>query len=286
MHAFRYNPVFHQWVLVGPQPIPTAITLNTSALLDGGKSSAPFVAAHLPHQPLVFDPLEVTMGVEEGQVYASEPPVGEYELLLYRGPEDVFTWTAAQWTGWLELVQQRVRQLHTNEHLQHVHVQFNTGLRKQVEGYHRVGDLVAATQELVGMSTLITDEIATKLHERERFFELHHDTLVHLILPAAPLHENEMWFLPHRHHPSVESVGADERAGMGQLLALLMAHLHHEFPQAEWMVRVHSGMATHAPHLCWWLQVYQAVGTEKPALAVHTLPEYFLKKLRQRTELA
>jgi hypothetical protein len=286
MHVVRYNPVFRQWVLVGPQQLSIPSELPASVLLDGGKSGAQFVAAHLPHQPLVFDPEEVTLSAEVGQVYASQAPVGEYELLLYRGQHDLFAWDAAHWSAWLELVQQRTRAMHHNTHLHHVHVQLHTGLRTSITGYQRVGDLVATSQQLAGMSTLITDEEATKLHERERTFEVHHDGFAHVLVPSAPLHANELWIIPQRHHPSMESIGADERTGLAMLLATLMPHLAHEFQGHDWMIRLHGGFATHSPHESWWMQLYTTDGTESPALNVRSLPEYLVKKFHSRTILS
>src|SRR4051812_27095540 len=122
MFAFRFNPVFDQCVMVGGVVL-TPRAVQPAHLLDVGSRDG-FVAATYPRQPFILEPAKARAPhpQDAGMLYAEQAPVGEYELLLYNGPTDFFIWTSAEWDGWLKLVQQRIRQLHHNPYLHHLHL--------------------------------------------------------------------------------------------------------------------------------------------------------------------
>src|SRR5262249_16661097 len=143
MYTFRFNPVFEQWVMVGG-PVVAPRSLKPADLLDVGRRDG-FQAASYPRQPFILEPPRTPHELETSLLYQEQPPVGEYELLLYKQVPDFFSWDTAHWEAWLSLVQQRLCQALLNPHLHYVQLVLHTSALESIEGYQRVGDLIVTS---------------------------------------------------------------------------------------------------------------------------------------------
>jgi len=277
MHTFRFNPVFKQWVLLGTSYAATP-TITKNNLLDVGRNGK-FVAANHPRQPFLLEPSN--QKDHSDLVYAGESPVGEYELMLYEGKDPLFVWGAKEWEGWLNLVQRRLLQLQHNPHLHYVHLTVDTGMLKAVDGdFQRVGDLIAASHPLCGMSTLLDREMADKIRHKEQIFTVQEDGYGTLIVPSAPTRQHEVWYLPMVSRSSLARLDPAERKALARTLSVLVGELKAAYPHEEFNLSFHTDLLGNQPEQLWWLQVHQTEpGVESP-LPVRALPELFVRKLQ------
>lgn len=278
MHTFRFNPVFQQWVLLGTSYAATP-AIEERNLLDVGRGKK-FAAASHPRQPFILEP-DSKAKDHDDLLYAGKPPVGEYELLLYAGKDPLYTWDHKEWDGWLQLAQQRISQARGNPHLHHLSLTVHTGALKAVEGnWQRVGDLIATSHPVCGMATLIDKEMAHKMLAKEGIFVVQHDSHGSLIVPSAPTHQHEVWYLPAAAHASLGDIDSKERASLAKVLASLMTELKAAYPHEEFLLTFHTALLGSSSHHMWWLQVHQADSAVELPLPVRPLPELFVRKLQ------
>lgn len=279
MYTFRFNPVFGKWVMLGGavhQPHP----ITDAHILDVGKDDD-LMAASYPRQPFLIEPpAGKPFHVHEDQLFASQPPVGEYELLLYKGATNLFSWNSKQWEAWLNLVQHRLRQLHHNPYLHYVHVTLHTQSLDSAPPYARVGDIIAASHQLVGLSTPMDTELADKIADKESVFTIIEDDNGRLYVPSAPLYEKEVWFIPTHYHPGFEQTSKEERRDLAQVLAVLIRQLKLEHPHEEYILDLHTALAGHHEETTWWLQIYRAESGVPSVLPIRALPEAFVQHIR------
>jgi hypothetical protein len=274
MFTFRFNPLFKQWVMVGGAVV-TPQQIGAANLLDVGAGNG-FQAASYPRQPFILEPKGET--AEPGSLmHREEPAVGEYELLLYQGEQHFFSWDVAHWEHWLSLLQHRLRQLHHNPYLHFASVSLSTSALASVENYQRVGDLIAASHPLHGFLPLLSSELAERLQRKEPDFALFDDDRGRLYVPPAPLHDQEVWYLPATLSPGIDGLGAADRHQVAVVLSRLMHALHEEFPHRSYRMHLATELGGSQNDGTWWIQIY-AEGPER-ALTVRTLPEAFLTKL-------
>lgn len=276
MYTFRYNPSVGRWVLLGG-----AVTQSlhlTSAHLIHDERDAEFVAATYPRQPFIVEPPE-RFGHPDDLLYAEQPPVGEYELLLYRGPEPMAAWDAKLWERWIMLVQRRLIQLLHNPYLHHVRLTYRTAAEQGIDGFHRVGDLMATSHPIAGEPAELTAEMAAKIREREPLFTVHADQFGSLQVPSAPLYYDEVWYLPHHARSSLEMVHGEEREGLARTLAMLMRKLRSVHRDRQYILELHTSLAPENEEITWWIQVYREMHHDS-LLPVQPLPETVVQQLR------
>ena len=279
MHTFRFNPVFRQWVLLGTSYAATP-HIEKGHLLDVGRKGSLVAATH-PRQPFLLEP-SASSKDHDDLLYSGHSPVGEYELLLSTDKDPFYTWDAKAWEAWLELAQIRVGQARHNPHLHHVNLTVHTGVAEAVEGgYQRVGDLIATSHPLCGFATLIDREMAAKMRVKENIFVVRDDADGTLIVPSAPLHQHEVWYLPKEARGSFADIAKKERKSLAKVLSLLLQELKAAYPHEEFLLSFHTALLGSDLEHTWWLQIHRAeVGVESP-LAVQALPELFVRKLHQ-----
>lgn len=277
MHTFRFNPVFNQWVLLGG-PVVAPLDLKESHLLDVGRKDG-FSAATYPRQPFILEPTRNHDKVDKALLYTSQPPVGEYELLLYSGEETPFAWHAKDWDHWLSLLQQRLLQAHHNPYLHFAYFSFHTRALESIAGYQRVGDLIMTSHAIAGSPDPFSTEIADKLRSKEDLFIVEETPVGDLYVPSAPLYNREVWFIPKQYRIGVESIEKEEREGIAHLLSTLFKALHGEFPETPFTLTLHTNMANMADDATWWLQIHEAETTSMSSLTVRPLPEAFVQHL-------
>lgn len=279
MYTFRFNPVFHQWVLLGG-PVTMEERIEGAHFTDIGKSRD-FGAIIHPRQPFLLEPPAAKpFHQEKGLAFASKPPVGEYEILLYKGYKEFFAWDETTWETWFKLVQIRIRQFQHNPHLHHVHLVLHTSALESVEPYQRVGDLIATSHPVVGMMGELSVELAEKLHEKESVFHLLDDKYGRLYVPSAPLQEREIWYLPAQYQPGVDHVQETGRKHFARVMETLLKHLHAEYPYDHYVLVLHTALAGSEKDTTWWLQMYRDEGGVPSPLPTHGLPELFMRELR------
>ena len=274
MFTFRFNPLFKQWVMVGGAVVAPQ-RVGPAHLLDVGAADG-FQAATYPRQPFILEPKGET--AQPGSLmHREEPAVGEYELLLYQGPQAFFDWDAAHWERWLTLLHHRLRQLHQNAHLHYVTVSLSTAALTTIENYQRVGDLIAASHPLHGFLPLLSTDLADRLRRKEPDFCLFDDSRGRLYVPPAPLHDQEIWYVPSAFRPGIDGLDSSERSQVAAVLSRLVHALHDEFPHRSYRLQIATELGGKDSDGTWWVQIY-AEGPEH-SLAVRTLPEAFLAKL-------
>ena len=254
-------------------------TITQAHLLDIG-SSKEFIAATYPRQPFILESTQQSTKISHGEMmYAQQQPVGEYELLLYRGDQEFFFWEQQQWEGWLTLLSNRLRELHHNPFLHYAYPTLRTSALESIEGYVRVGDLIASSHPLLGFLPSLEIAIAEKIRTKERIFTVLDDDRGQLYVPSAPLHEQEVWYIPAKHQPAIESSSTKDRSSCAAVLALLMARLHDEFEHYSYVLNIGTSMASAEGNTTWWIQIYADI-PDTSILPVRTVPEGFLQKLR------
>lgn len=279
MYTFRFNPMFQQWVLLG-EPIPNSLIIQAAHKIQPLLKDAPHMqAATYPRQPFVLDP-GITKRHEDELLYAPQPAVGEYELILSTAPRTFFNWKPADWEEWFLVLTERFRAFHLNPHLHFVSVHLATkALLSAGSEHERVGDLIATSHPVAGTATPVSEELVTKLLERERLFVVYHDDHGALYVPTAPLHHHEIWYLP-RHEKGLDVLQLPERKAAARALSALFTVLHEEFAEEHWQMVLHTPMAATENNNHWWIQIYQDVPIES-SLPISPLPERFTFLMRQ-----
>jgi hypothetical protein len=279
MYTFRFNPIFQQWVILG-EPIPQALIIQDAHKIVPNLASAPdFQAATYPRQPFVIEP-ESTKKHEDELLFAPQSPVGEYELILYTGTVQFFEWSSKEWSQWLLLAAERFRAIHLNPHLHFAILKVLTkGLHSAGEEYMRVGDFIATSHPLAGMSLPVSHEIITKLIEKEKLFVVRHDEYGALYVPTAPLNVHEVWYLP-RHTETFDAMTSAARTSLAKTLAAAFAALHEEFPEEHWCMTLHTPMAQGPHDMSWWIQIHQDTSSQNTLLPIKGFPERFAFLMR------
>lgn len=278
MPTLRYNPVTMQWSLLGGH---TEHTVHiTHAHIQEQARHPELLAACYPNSPFALEGEDAPIPTNDHLLYAEEPAVGEYELMLYRGDQDVFTWDSSLWQAWVELLQSRLLAFHRNPYLHSVRVAMHTGLQQSAApAYRRVGDLIATSRPLSGHLALLSPELIKLLLERESAFTVFHNPYGSLQAPSAPTHADELWYLPNGHVPRLEAIRGAELAGLAKTLevscaALRKSHLNHDY-----VFTFHTTMGVPDAIGSWWLQMHRHVphGTVLP---VQTPQEQLVQRLR------
>lgn len=283
MYTFRFNPVFKQWVLLG-EVIPTNVAVLPVHGLDKGKKIHPdFSAAHFPRSPFLLDPPKGHKKHEDDLLFAAEAPVGEYEVMIYNGEQDFYKWPTKTWEQWLLLLNERIRAMHHNPHLHFINLKLHTrSLHTTGELQQRVGDLIATSHPIAGMSTPLASELVHKLLDKEKLFAVYHDAAGTLYTPSAPLNDKELWYFPKEAGGSIEMLGAHERKNLAHSLSLAFAVLKEEFPTSNFLMTIHTAMAGAATdETTWWIQIHaEETGFNNP-LSMRPLPERFTFLMKQ-----
>lgn len=280
MYTFRFNPVFKQWVLLG-EPIPHSLSLKTAHWIQPQVPDAPnFQAATFPGQPFIIESAARRGSDNQELLYPEQEPVGEYELLVYRGDTAFFDWDAREWEQWHLLLSDRIRRLHLNPHLHFVTASLSTQALASIGAHQRVGDLIAVSHPLAGLSTPIERDLLRKLLEHEKLFVLHQSAHGAIYVPTAPLHRHEVWYLPSPEGSrGVENLEPKARKELAESLSHIFAALHEEFPAKHWQLTVHTAMAGIEAEDSWWIQIYEDVTGSQP-LPLQPLPERLMITLR------
>ncbi|HSI20144.1 MAG TPA: hypothetical protein VLA04_00315 [Verrucomicrobiae bacterium] len=276
MHTYRFNPVFRQWVLLGSS-VAHALQVTEGNLLHSGKRGD-FLAANHPRPPFLMDP--PPRHGTSSTLYSEQPPVGEYELLLYRGKKHLKSWKAKEWHAWLQLLQQRLLHIHHNPHLHHAQVMMHTGWLHTVnDEYQRVGEIIATSHPVAGDVPLIDHELITKLRRAERGYLLHDATDGTIYAPSAPLFNKEVWYIPPSQGSSVEKASAVACLHTSEALALLMSALLNEWGKENFVVELHTALTDKKEDATWWVRIYQEERKMAATLDVVALPEKFIRDL-------
>lgn len=280
MYTFRFNPVFQQWVLLGEQRLQTVNIQEAHKILPIPHEAPHFQAATYPRQPFVLD--QHKKGTGDDLVFAAQPPLGEYELLLYSGKKSFFEWTEKEWEQWFMLASERIRHFHLNPHLHFVTLKLHTkALGTAGVEYQRVGDLIAASHPLAGMSVPVQPELIEKLLDKERVFVVHKTAHTAVYVPSAPLNHKEVWCLPQAETAGLESLGKPERRSWSRTIALVMHVLREEFPKEQWVITLHTAVAQIEHQDQWWIQIHQDGPGQVTPLAMQPLPERFVLVLHK-----
>lgn len=276
MYTFRFNPVFRQWVLLG-HPLKHDLSLEPAHLLHSG-SKGDFLASVNPQQPFIMDPPSRHGTVQA--LHREEPPVGEYELLLYSGKKALANWGAPEWEQWLELLQKRILHLHHNPHLHHTQAVFSLAWQDTVgAGYKRVGDLIATSHPVAGDVPLLDSELVEKLRRSERGYILHDGDDGMIYSPSAPLFEKEIWYVPFQQEGAIERANTMTRVHTSEALALIMKGLLSEWPQEKFIIELHTTFVTKHDDATWWIRIYQQGPHVSVGLSSLPLPEKFVRDL-------
>lgn len=280
MYIFRYNPVFQQWVLLG-EPVPHNVLLTPAHRLDAdpGKRSD-FWAASFPGQPFLMEETAHKAKKDDELLYAPQPPIGEYELLVYTGKREFSDWTKREWTEWLMLLSNRLQQMHLNPYVHYGTVRLHTTSLHTLKEGLRVGDCIAASHPLAGMSQTIDPDLIERLLDKEKLFVLHRDSISALYVPSAPTRRRELWLLPQTE--GLLDKGEDtHRQKLGATLAHLFSSLHQEYPQEHWVLALHMSFASGDSGFQWWVQIYQDDQNQPLSpLVVQPFPERFVLTLK------
>src|SRR5690606_15565431 len=145
-----------------------------------------------------------------------------------------------QWEAWLMLIQQRLLQAHHNPHLHHAAVFFHTKALGTVEGYQRVGELIATSHPLAGLSVPLPVELARKIRHKEDVFIVRDHPQGCLYVPSAPTHEKEIWYIPGAPHPGFETVDKPTRHALAKDLRDIFQMYTAEFPAARLQLTLHT----------------------------------------------
>lgn len=276
MHTFRFNSVFRHWVLLG-SPVSHEVELTPAHLLHSG-SIGDFLAATNPSQPFVMDP--PSMHNSAHALVHEHAPVGEYELLLYKGEKNLVSWGKKEWEQWLELLQKRLLHLHHNPHLHHVHVSFHSGwLDSTGKEYKRVGDIIGTSHPVAGAAPLLEHELVGKLRQSERGYIIHDGDDGMIYAPSAPSFNKEVWYIPAGQGGGFESVHAGARQHAAEALALLMKGLHMEWPQEHFVIELTTSLVDKRGDATWWIRIFQEERRMPATLSVLPLPEKFVRDL-------
>lgn len=276
MHSLRYNPLTGRWMLLGGQ-LEHSLHVTSAHQLEIGKNPH-FLAANHPKSPFAMEPSDKPP-LATGLLYAPELPVGEYELLLHQGQEEVAQWSAAHWEAWIMLLQHRLLQAHRNPYLQHVRFLFDSAKQTSTLPHRRVGDLIVTRQPLVP-DQAISIELVDSLLEREPAFIVAHDKFGTLYVPSAPSFADELWYLPKSLQPDFSAVHGPSRTALAETLRLIMRMLGVAHLQFEWVIEIHTLLGAKDRERSWWLQLYREPHANQLPLAIQRLPETYVQQLR------
>ena len=277
MNTFRFNPVFNQWVLLGA-PTSQTFEITDRHILDIGKTEH-FVAATIPRQPFLLDPPTRRNEVDD-LLYKSQPPLGEAEVLLYKGEKSFDEWTVREWDGWLMLLQQRLMQVYHNPHLHFAQFTFSPQYLDTVgPEFLRVGELISTSHQVAGSSLAFTAELLEKLRQKEDAFIVLHTDGGDIYVPSAPLFEKEAWILPTNVQPSFEAIEKEERSDFAHMLKTLFMALHTEFPSVPFVLTLHTALEGMSPETTWWMQIHQKDNGTVSSIGSRPLPEAFARHL-------
>ena len=276
MHSLRYNPLTKRWMLLGGQ-LEHSLHITAAHQLEIGKNPH-FLAANHPKSPFEMEPA-AKPPVANGLLYAPELPVGEYELLLHQGHQEINQWKAAEWEAWIMLLQHRLLQAHRNPYLQHARFIFDSSKQASTLPQRRVGDLIVTRQPLVP-DQAIAIELVDMLLERETAFIVAHDHFGTLYVPSAPSYADELWYLPRVLQPDFTAVHGANRTGLAQTLTLIMRMLGTAHLQFDWVIEIHTLLADKDRERSWWLQFYREPHANQLPLAIQRLPETYVQQLR------
>ena len=216
---------------------------------------------------------------EEGRLHVDNPPVGEYELLLANESQSLFKWKQKQWEEWLGLLQLRLLQLHHNPQLHHVLFALKTEALHSIEGYQRVGDLIATSHPIAGENPVLTAELASKIAEKEWLYKAHVGKHGYVYMPSAPTGEREIWYVPTTEHAGIEQIGRSERDELAYCLEKLVGGLHDEYPKDNFSIQIFTQIAGIAGDHVWWLRISHDAH-HSGAVASHGYPEPLLRRLK------
>ena len=251
MHTYRYNPVYKAWYLIGA-PIVEPEKISEGMLYAPNKGD--FVAASYPREVFVMEPPKK----KEYQVdhhdllHLSQPPVGEYDLLLYRKEADFWHFTSKHWEKLLELLQLRIMAAQQNVHIQYLDFTINTALLYSFQGYLRVGDLVSSSHQIFEDSEVITGELLNKL-KKETLFSIRDDVTGWVYVPSAPKYCKEVWYIANK----AGGFEGAEKKELAAFLAKLLTFLHEEWIDESWIVKLHTSFTGSRADSHWWVQIYQ-----------------------------
>lgn len=273
MYSLRYNPVFKQWVLVGPPVLPFE-EITESQLLTVGKGYH-FIAASYPRHILQPDFDDVKREHRPDMLHLEHPPVGEYDLLLYAGEKGFWEWGSEQWGHWLVLLQNRVAQMHKNLNIRHLHIELRTSQLNSIQEYQRVGDVIGTTHPIQERQPELDNDLLDRLRQEELFAIFLGET-GWLYAPSAPLEEKELWYLPYIAHSGIEKAGEAVRGELAKVMAQLMRKLHGEWPDEDYRIIIYSNLAHQTDQLCWWVRIHKEQPHIHPSLPVTLAPEGFV----------
>ncbi|MBU6389481.1 hypothetical protein KGQ71_03120 [Patescibacteria group bacterium] len=280
MYTVRFNPLFHQWVLVGP-PLAGEQRQLRAGQLTQEKKGSDFLVAAIPNQPFVLDPADRPIPGNEKRLFREQPAVGEYELMLYQGKTPFFEWGKREWAGWLTLLHQRIRQFHYNPHLHYLTAIFQTVDLRSVDGYQRVGDLLATEYPLGERLPGVPAGLVEKLREGESEFFLHRGERGGLYVPSAALLPQEVWYLPESETVGIEEISPEERADTAAALSALFGALHAAYPKEQYRMTVCTQMADVEARASWWIRIHADREDAGQTVSIQSRPELFLRRLRQ-----
>ena len=280
MYTFRFNPVFDQWVMLGGAVAAPHQLSDAHILTKDGSKKREFLAAVYPRQPFLLEPPDTHKNHHDSLLYAEHPAVGEYELLLHKGKKKFFNWEAAEWMSWLDLVQQRLLQAQHNPYIHYVNLTFHSSALESIEGYQRVGDLIATSHPIAGMVGVLDREIAQKLEKKEHLFTIWSGDQGRIYIPSAPLQEKELWYIPAEYQASFERVESEACAELAEVLAHVFNRLHAEYPDEAYVLRLYSQVVGKQEEATWWIQIFKEESQLGGALLVHSLPEAFVQQLK------
>ena len=177
------------------------------------------------------------------------------------------------------MVQHRIVQIHANPHLHYVHLSFQTKALETIEGYQRVGDLIATSHPLLGFLPALTEEQVEKIRHKETISMLSNDAEGSLYVPLAPMHTNECWYFPALAKPGIEQMNKAERLAVSEAMAALIGGIHEEFPHQQLHINVSTSIQGMAEGTSWWIQIFADIPDDTP-LPIRPLPEGFIQRLR------
>lgn len=277
MYILRFNPVFNQWVLLGA-PIPAPVTIAPGNLLDIGKTKH-LVAATYPRPIFMVDERTTPAPGGEGRLYTDQAPIGEYELFLGFEHGNLFSWSPGLWEEWISLLQLRLLQVHHNPQLHQVLFALHTNALGTVQGYQRVGDLLATSHAIAGELPVVTPELAEKIGEKDWLYKIKTGKFGFLYVPSAPLAEHEIWYLPTTGKAGFEEVSKDERTSLAEMLSHLMAGLHAEYPHDHYVLRLYTSIASPNNESIWWLRVHRDI-PQGAIVPLRSFPEPLVRHLK------
>lgn len=240
--------------------------------------NAHFIAATHPRSPFELEP-SASGPIANHLLYAPEEAIGEYELILHKGTEEVSQWTSEHFEAWIMLIQHRLLQANNNPFLQHVRFIFDSAKQTSSLPYRRVGDLIITRQPLVA-DQAIAIELMDLLLSREAAFIVVEDHFGSFYVPSAPSYADELWYLPKQVKPDFSAVHGSARTALAESLVLMFKMLSAAHLQFDWVIEIHTLLSSKQKEFSWWLQLYREPHANQLPLAIQRLPETYVQQLR------